>query len=89
MPSKIVDKDKRGRVMSSYTMAFGGTAPFGSIMAGSLASRISAPNTLVIGGLICIIDSLLFLKKLPLIRQAVRPIYTKIGIIREMPADLQ
>jgi MFS family permease len=85
----IVDEDKRGRVMSLYAMAFGGTAPFGSIMAGILASRIGAPNTLIISGTICIIGSLLFLKKLPLIRQAVRPIYIKMGIIRTMPTDLQ
>ena len=69
----IVDEDKRGRVMSFYTMAFGGTTPFGSILVGSLASRIGAPNTLIIGGIICIIGSLLFLTKLPVIRQAVRP----------------
>jgi MFS family permease len=85
----IVDEDKRGRVMSFYTMAFGGMVPFGSIIAGSLASRIGAPNTLIIGGIICIIGSLFFLKKLPLIRQAVRPLYIKMGIIREAPVDLQ
>jgi MFS family permease len=85
----IVDEDKRGRIMSIYAMAFGGTAPFGSMMAGSLASRIGAPTTLIISGTICIIGSLLFLKKLPLIRQAVRPIYIKMGIIREMPVDFQ
>ncbi len=46
----IADEDKRGRVMSAYMMAFGGMAPFGSIMAGSLASRIGAPHTVIIGG---------------------------------------
>ena len=85
----IADEDKRGRVMSSYTMAFGGMVPFGSIMAGSLASRIGAPHTLMIGGIICIIGSLLFLTKLPLIRQAARPLYVKMGIIREMPVEIQ
>ena len=83
----ITDEDKRGRVMSFYTMAFGGTAPFGSIMAGSLASRIGAPHTVIIGGTICIIGSLFFLKKLPLIRQSARPIYIKMGIIQEMPVE--
>ena len=83
----ITDEDKRGRVMSFYTMAFAGTAPFGSIMAGSLASRIGAPHTVIIGGIICIIGSLLFLKKLPLIRQAARPLYIKMGIIGEMPVE--
>ena len=85
----ITDEDKRGRVMSFYTMAFAGTAPFRNIMAGSLASRIGAPHTLIIGGMICIIGSLFFLKKLPLIWQAARPVYIKLGIIQEMAADSQ
>jgi hypothetical protein len=42
-------------------------------LAGSLATRIGAPNTLIIGGMICIIGSLLFLRKLPIVRQAVKP----------------
>ena len=33
----IVDEDKRGRVMSFYSMAFLGMAPFGSLFAGVLA----------------------------------------------------
>ncbi|HVN96408.1 MAG TPA: MFS transporter [Syntrophorhabdaceae bacterium] len=69
----IVEEDKRGRIMSFYTMAMAGTVPFGSIMAGSLASRIGAPDTLIIGGSLSIVGSLLFMKKLPVIRQAVRP----------------
>jgi hypothetical protein len=73
--------------MSLYAMAFGGTAPFGSMMAGSLASKIGAPNTLIISGTVCIIGSLLFLKTLPLFRQAVSPVYVKTDIVREMPVD--
>jgi len=42
----IVDEDKRGRVMSFYTMAFMGTAPFGSLLAGWVADKIGAPHTL-------------------------------------------
>ena len=41
----IVDEDKRGRVMSFYTMAFFGTAPFGSLLAGALAEPRSARRT--------------------------------------------
>ena len=33
----LVPEDKRGRVMSYYTMAFVGMAPFGSLLAGGLA----------------------------------------------------
>ena len=36
----LVSEDKRGRVMSYYTMAFMGMAPFGSLLAGTLANSI-------------------------------------------------
>lgn len=51
----IVDEDKRGRVMSLYTMVFMGMAPFGSLMAGGLANSIGAPRTVMIGGALCMI----------------------------------
>ncbi|MBD2537566.1 MFS transporter [Coleofasciculus sp. FACHB-SPT36] len=77
----IVEDDKRGRVMSIYTMAFFGVVPLGNLFAGSLASQIGAPNTLMMGGIFCILGSFLFTKQLPGIRRLVRPIYTKIGIL--------
>ena len=40
----IVEDEKRGRVMSFYMMAFFGTAPFGSLLAGWLSSHIGAPR---------------------------------------------
>jgi MFS family permease len=85
----IVEEDKRGRVMSFYTMAFMGTAPFGSLLAGSVAERIGAPQTLLFGGLGCIIGALWFATSLPTLRRDVRPIYVKIGILPEMAAGIQ
>jgi MFS family permease len=84
----IVDDDKRGRVMSFYTMAFMGTAPFGSLLAGALASRIGAPNTLIIGGLFCVVGAVVFAQKLPELKRMVRPIYSKLGIIPEITAEI-
>ncbi|MFA6142062.1 MAG: MFS transporter [Candidatus Omnitrophota bacterium] len=84
----VVDDDKRGRVMGLYAMAFIGTAPFGSLLAGALASLIGATNTLIIGGAVCIIASAYFASKLPLIRKAVHPIYRKIGIIPEIASGI-
>ena len=84
----IVDEDKRGRVMSFYTMAFMGTAPFGSLLAGSMAQRIGAPHTLLIGGSGCIIGAIWFYRALPRLRQFVRPIYKEKGIIPEMQAGV-
>ena len=79
----LVDEDKRGRMMSLYVMAFMGMAPFGSLAGGSLASRIGASNTLIIGGASCILGSFLFARKLPFIRKMVRPIYIRKGILSE------
>jgi MFS family permease len=85
----ITDDDKRGRVMSFYTMAIMGTAPFGSLMAGGLAKLIGAPGTILLGGIACIIGALFFLRKLPELRKLVRPIYVKMGIIPEVAAGIQ
>jgi MFS family permease len=85
----IVEEDKRGRVMSFYTMAFMGTAPFGSLLAGSVAERIGAPYTLLLGGLGCILGALWFATSLPALRRDVRPIYIKLGILPEVAAGIQ
>jgi MFS family permease len=85
----LVDDDKRGRVMSFYTMAFMGTAPFGSLLAGGLAHRIGAPATLVAGGVGCVLGALWFARRLPELRESVRPIYVQMGILPEMAAGIQ
>ena len=85
----IVDDDKRGRVMSFYAMSFMGMAPLGSLLAGSLASRIGAPYTLLIGGSFCVLGSLLFARKIPVLRKAIRPIYVKMGIIPEVATGIR
>jgi MFS family permease len=79
----IVDEDKRGRVMSFYTMAFMGMVPFGGLFAGSLASTIGAPATVMIGGFACLLGAILFATKLPSLRMMVRPIYVSKGIIQD------
>ena len=80
----LVDDDKRGRVMSFYTMAFMGTTPFGSLLAGILAQRIGAPQTLLLGGAGCLAAALWFALLLPNLREQVRPIYIRLGILPEM-----
>ncbi|HBC91734.1 MAG TPA: MFS transporter [Pelotomaculum sp.] len=71
----IVDDDKRGRVMSMYAALFMGMAPFGSLFAGTAASRFGAPNTVLVGGIACVIGSFLFAWKLPALRKIILPIY--------------
>ncbi len=77
----IVDEDKRGRVMSILAMSLFGTVPIGSLVAGALATRIGAENTILVGGAICVVAAGLFLRALPKVRQAVRPIYERMGIL--------
>src|SRR5258706_9656782 len=84
----LVDEDKRGRVMSFYTMAFMGTAPFGSLLAGSMAEKIGAPYTLLIGGIGCVAAATGFQFALPSLRQYVRPIYIKQGILPELQTGI-
>jgi MFS family permease len=77
----IVDEDKRGRVMSFFAMAFVGSAPFGSLLAGGVAQRLGAPDTLLVGGACCIAGAIAFTRALPRIRELVRPIYQRLGIL--------
>lgn len=85
----ITDDDKRGRVMSFYTMAIMGTAPFGSLIAGSLAKLIGTPATILVSGIVCVTGAGIFMKKLPGLIKIVRPVYIKMGIIPEVASGIQ
>jgi MFS family permease len=85
----IVDEDKRGRVMAFYTLSFTGVMPFGSLIAGTLASRIGAPLTVVCGGTLCLIAAIWFSTRLPEVRRIVRPIYVELGILPEVATGIQ
>jgi len=56
----IAAENKRGRVLSLYTMAFPGMVPLGSLLVSFLASRIGAPGALLACGLVCLCIALLF-----------------------------
>jgi len=85
----IVEDNKRGRVMAFFTMAFQGMMPLGSLAAGTLAETpLGAPGTVALGGLCCIISSLLFSRKLPAIRRQLHPIYVRQGILPEIAEGL-
>lgn len=64
MIQHLVDDDKRGRVMSIYTMAFMGTAPIGSLCGGTIAEKIGVPHTFLLTGLTLILAALVFSTKL-------------------------
>jgi MFS family permease len=84
----LVPEDKRSRVMSYYTMAFVGMAPFGSLLAGGLAHWFGAPHTVIITGAACVLGAVWFTFELPAMREVMRPIYREMGIIStpETPA---
>jgi MFS family permease len=82
----VVPEDRRGRVMSYYTMAFVGMAPFGSLLAGGLAHWLGAPHTVLITGSVVILGGIWFATRLTGIRKAIRPIYQAMGIL---PAPLE
>ena len=77
----IVSEDMRGRVMSYYTMAFMGMAPFGSLLAGSFAHKIGAPWTVILNGSAVLLGAGWFMTRLPAVRRELRPIYQEMGII--------
>jgi MFS family permease len=83
----IVDEPFRGRVMAFYTMAFFGSVPVGSLIAGVVATSVGATMTIRLGGFICIAAGLWFASRLPALRAAIRPIYITRGIIAPPDVD--
>jgi MFS family permease len=82
----IVDDDKRGRVMSFYTLAFLGTSPLGGLLAGVLAHQFGAAEVILLGGISCLAAALIYWTKMPALKAQLRPIYVKKGII---PAGIE
>jgi MFS family permease len=85
----IVESDKRGRVMSLYTMAFMGMAPFGSLWAGALADRIGPSTTLLVSAFGSALAGLWFASQYKGLRENVIPIYRKLGIIPEVATGVE
>jgi len=85
----LVDETMRGRVMSYYTMAFVGMAPFGSLLAGAMAHAIGAPRTVMVSGIACIMGAAWFTSRMGAIRREMRPIYERLGIIPTAKVQLE
>ncbi|HOJ30805.1 MAG TPA: MFS transporter [bacterium] len=58
----LVPDEKRGRVMSFHAIAFMGTQPAGSYLAGLLSKTMGIQNTVMLGGILCIIGSIVLKK---------------------------
>jgi predicted MFS family arabinose efflux permease len=77
----LVEERLRGRVMAFYVMAFLGTAPIGSLLAGIAAARIGSEYTILFGGASSVAAGLWFASRLPRLRAEMHPIYRARGII--------
>jgi hypothetical protein len=62
-------------------LAFLGVAPLGNLAAGALAARIGVPATFVLNGLIAFVAALVFMRRLPALKVAMRPVYEKLGLL--------
>jgi MFS family permease len=83
----LVPDELRGRVMAVYSMMFMGMAPFGALLAGSLAERFGAPLTVAIGGAVCILGSIAFSFRLPALRIEARRIIVALQMTAGDPAN--
>jgi MFS family permease len=88
MLQTIAEEDKRGRVMSFYAMALMGTMPIGNLLAGSVASGIGIPHTLLITGTITVLSGIWFEFNRKSLRRYIRPIYIQKGIMPGFPDDI-
>jgi MFS family permease len=77
----IVEDAKRGRVIAFFLMAYLGTTPFGSLMAGALSARVGAAFTLAIGGICCVGGALWFAAGLSSLHEDIHPVYVELGIV--------
>jgi MFS family permease len=83
----LVRDEFRGRVMAVYSMMFMGMAPFGSLLAGTLAHRIGAPATVMLGGVVCMAGAAVFRRRLPALRQEARQMIVALQVAGGDPAE--
>lgn len=83
----MVPDELRGRVMSVYSMMFMGMAPLGALLAGTLAGILGAPETVAIGGAVCIIGSIIFSLRLPKHRETGRQMIVAMQMVGGVPAS--
>lgn len=83
----FTEEERRGRVMSIFTMAFTGTMPIGNLLAGWIAGFAGPAITLIASGAVCLVVALLFYRLLPGLRAAVAPILARVAPLE--PVELK
>jgi MFS family permease len=68
----LVRDDLRGRVFSFFTLAMFGAGPFGSLLMGYTGEHFGLNYTFMVSGLMCIVGSFYFYKKVKTINQALQ-----------------
>lgn len=69
----VVDDDKRGRVMSLYSMCLQGLLPLGNLLAGALAKWLGAPWTVFLSGFGCFAAAGIFARNRHVLRRTLEP----------------
>jgi len=83
----MVPDELRGRVMSVYSMMFMGMAPLGALLAGTLAEILGAPETVALGGAVCVLGSLVFILRLPKLQEQGRKMIVAMQMVGGVPAS--
>lgn len=68
----IVEDEKRGRIMSLYSMSFLGVTPVGSLLLGAISGSIGVQITLLSSSLVCLLAAGLYYKRLAIVKDAVK-----------------
>lgn len=77
----IVEDRLRARVAAIYMMCFLGMSPVGALVAGWAAHHVGPPVALASGGVMAVIGAALYARRLGAIRQAIRPVYERLGVL--------
>lgn len=77
----LVDEDKRGRVMSIYSVAFLGGMPLGALLTGTLADWLGTTAATCVNAASCLILAAIFYRALPGLRVEARPVLERAGLL--------
>jgi len=79
----LVEDDRRGRVMSFYTLCIMGISPFGNLLMGGAAEKYGITKSLCVLGSICFVGGVWFLFQRKELSRQVAPIYKVLGLVTD------
>ncbi|MBN1981508.1 MAG: MFS transporter [Chitinivibrionales bacterium] len=72
----VVAEDKRGRIMSLYTLSLLGTTPIGALILGGVSKVVSIPIVIALSAVLCLISASFFVLKKTVILKQLEPALT-------------